>query len=143
MQFCATKLENKDNFSKSDPYYTISKTMGPGHWSEVARSNYIKDTLNPSWPAVTIPVSELCNGDYEKQIKFSVFDHDDMGNNDMVRRNNVAHAMRKERTSSSNSGKRLGFGLTFQKSSVSLGTFPVIGGPEMPVMDLQRSFWFH
>jgi hypothetical protein len=97
MQFCATKLENKDNFSKSDPYYTISKTMGPGHWSEVARSNYIKDTLNPSWPAVTIPVSELCNGDYEKQIKFSVFDHDDMGNNDMVRRNNVAHAMPKER----------------------------------------------
>ena len=83
MQFSGKKLENKDNFSRSDPYYIISKTMGSGHFAEVVRSNVINDSLNPSWDPITIPVSELCNGDYDRQLKITVMDHDSQSH-DMI-----------------------------------------------------------
>ena len=84
MQFTGKKLENKDNFSRSDPYYTISKTMGSGQFVEVIRSNVVNDSLNPSWAPITIRVSDLCNGDYDRQLKIEVMDHDNHGNNDMI-----------------------------------------------------------
>ena len=83
MQFSGRKLENKDNFSKSDPYYIISKTMGSGHFAEVVRSNVINNSLNPSWDPISIPLSELCNGDYDRQLKITVMDHDSQSH-DMI-----------------------------------------------------------
>ena len=83
MQFSGKKLESKDNFSKSDPYYIISKTMGSGHFAEVVRSNVINNSYNPTWDPITIPVSELCNGDYDRQLKITVMDHDSQSH-DMI-----------------------------------------------------------
>ena len=83
MQFSGRKLENKDNFSKSDPYYIISKTMGSGHFAEVVRSNVINNSLNPSWDPISIPLYELCNGDYDRQLKITVMDHDSQSH-DMI-----------------------------------------------------------
>ena len=84
MQFTGQKLEDHDCFGRSDPYFTISKTMGSGHFAEVVRSTVVKNSLNPSWPPITISVSELCGGDYDRQLKIEVLDHDDSGKNDMI-----------------------------------------------------------
>ncbi len=84
LQFSATKLENKDNFSKSDPFFCISKALGPGHWQEVAKSGVVNDSLNPRWPPITIAVNDICNGDFDKQLQVSVWDHDSMGNHDLI-----------------------------------------------------------
>ena len=72
MQLIANKLDDKDKFGKSDPYYVVSKIMAGGQWSVVAKSEYIKNTLNPTWKLMTMPVRELCNGDYDRQLKFDV-----------------------------------------------------------------------
>ena len=76
LQFVANKLDDKDKFGKSDPYYVVSKITGGGQWSVVAKSEHIKNTLNPTWKLMTMPVRELCNGDYDRQLKFDVNDTD-------------------------------------------------------------------
>ena len=72
MQLIANGLDDKDKFGKSDPYYVVSKITGGGQWSVVAKSEHIKNTLNPTWKLMTMPVRELCNGDYDRQLKFDV-----------------------------------------------------------------------
>ena len=108
MQLIANKLDDKDKFGKSDPYYVVSKIMAGGQWSVVAKSEYIKNTLNPTWKLMTMPVRELCNGDYDRQLKFDVtrllsnilfnfslkisisqvYDWDDRGQHDLI---GIAH----------------------------------------------------
>ena len=72
LQLLANGLDDKDKFGKSDPYFVISKIIGGGQWSVVAKSEYIKNTLNPTWKLMTVPVREICNGDYDRELKFDV-----------------------------------------------------------------------
>merc|ERR1712061_351125 len=67
------KLDNKDFFSKSDPYIVISKPVNGG-WTPIRTSESIKDDLNPTWRPFLIYAQEL-PGESEK-IKFEVFDDD-------------------------------------------------------------------
>jgi len=67
------KLDNKDFFSKSDPYIVISKPVNGG-WTPIRTSESIKDDLNPTWRPFLIYEQEL-PGESEK-IKFEVFDDD-------------------------------------------------------------------
>ena len=40
------------------------------------KTEVIKNNLNPEWKEMTVPVSVLCNGDYERTIKVDVYDWD-------------------------------------------------------------------
>ena len=85
MQVAARGLDKKDLFGKSDPYFVISKaSSGHSHWAVVAKSTVVDNTLDPTWPVMEIPVGTLCNGDYSRQLKFEVFDHDNHGNDDLI-----------------------------------------------------------
>ncbi len=84
IQFAAKGLDKKDTFGKSDPFYIISRATGNGQWTVVAKSGVIKNTLNPTWPAVTMHVRELCNGDYDRQLRMDVYDWDDNSDNDLI-----------------------------------------------------------
>lgn len=73
------KLDNKDFFSKSDPYIVISKPVNGG-WIPIRKSETIKDDLNPTWRPFLIYQQEL-PGESEK-IKFEVFDDDGKDSSD-------------------------------------------------------------
>ena len=84
LQLMANKLDKKDTFGKSDPFYNLSKKMPNGQWSLVYKSEVIKNNSNPRWSAMDKPITELCNGDYERELKVEIFDYDSTGQNDLI-----------------------------------------------------------
>ena len=83
-QLMGYKLDSKDMFGKSDPYYNLCKKMSNGQWSLVYKSEVIKNNSNPKWLALNKPVTEICNGDYDRELKVEVFDYDSSGENDLI-----------------------------------------------------------
>ena len=84
MQFSGEKLDKKDFFGKSDPYYVISKGSSSGKWVVVHKSEVIKNTLNPSWKPINISVRNLCNNKKERALKIDVYDWNSNGSPDMI-----------------------------------------------------------
>lgn len=86
VQLAGVTLKNKDLFSKSDPYYTISRVNGHGkplgqpiHKSEVCRNN-----LNPNWQPFTTSVQRFCDGDYHQPLRIDVYDFDTTDRADLM-----------------------------------------------------------
>ncbi|XP_035168884.1 copine-5-like, partial [Oxyura jamaicensis] len=48
------------------------------------KTEVVRNTLNPVWPAFAIPVRALCNGDYDRAIKVEVYDWDRDGSHDFI-----------------------------------------------------------
>jgi hypothetical protein len=86
LQFRAEKLDKKDFFGKSDPFYIIHKTapMGGQNWSLVKRSEVIMKNLNPTWVPFEISSRDLCNTDHERALKIDIFDWDSDGSHDYI-----------------------------------------------------------
>ena len=64
-----TKLDKKDIFCKSDPYIEIKIQNARGEYENVVyKSAHLMNTLNPVWPAFTISLTELCNGDTTRPV---------------------------------------------------------------------------
>lgn len=85
IQFRAEKLDKKDLFGKSDPFFVVSKFMPTnGQYSIVYRSEYIKNNLNPTWKPFKIKVRDLCNCDYDRGLKIDVYDWDSNGKHDLI-----------------------------------------------------------
>ena len=84
VQFAAENLDKKDFFGKSDPYVVISKGFSNGKFVKVHETEVIKNTLNPTWKPFNIPVRTLCNNDYDRELKFDVYDWNSSGNSDFI-----------------------------------------------------------
>ena len=86
MQLRAEKLDKKDFFGKSDPYFVISKSAGSSgqKWSVVKRSEVIMKNLSPTWAPFEISAKLLCNGDHSRPLKFDVYDWDSDGSHDYI-----------------------------------------------------------
>ena len=76
--------DKKDFLGKSDPYLVISRGNPDGSWSTVHRTEVIKNTLTPTWRVFSIRIQTLCNGDYDRQLKFECYDWDDGTNDDLI-----------------------------------------------------------
>ena len=83
-QFAAKGLDKKDFFGKSDPFFVISKSTSSGQFVVVRKSEVIKNDLNPAWRQMVIPVRDLCNNDYERALRFDVYDWDSDGSHDLI-----------------------------------------------------------
>ena len=83
-QLAGRKLTNKDTFSKSDPFFVVSKKAPSGAMIRVKTSEMIRNNLSPVWASVKLKVNHLCNGDYNKPIQVDVYDHDAGGNHDLI-----------------------------------------------------------
>ena len=44
----------------------------------------VQDNANPQWQATEISSGKLCNGDWNRSLKFEVFDYDYDGNHDYI-----------------------------------------------------------
>jgi len=84
LQFEAEKLDKKDMFGKSDPYFEISRVNESGDFSVVFRSEVISNTLNPNWKQFKIETRSLCNGDYDRTLQIDVLDKDNDGSSDLI-----------------------------------------------------------
>lgn len=84
LHFRASHLDKKDFFGKSDPYLQISRVNEDGSYTVVHRTEVVKKTLNPTWQPFMITARSLCNGDYDRSIKFECFDWDSDGGHDFI-----------------------------------------------------------
>ena len=82
--FRGTKLDKKDFFGKSDPFVEISRENADGSWSAVHKTEVVMKTLNPTWKPFSVPVRILCNGDYERRLRFTCYDWDSDGSHDLI-----------------------------------------------------------
>ena len=84
LTFEAKNLDNKDTFSKSDPFLEISRANESGEFSLVHRTEVVDNNLSPAWEPFQKDVSALCNGDYDRVLKVEVFDDEDGGDHKLI-----------------------------------------------------------
>jgi len=84
ISFEGQNLDKKDFFGKSDPYFEICKTTESNDCTVVFRSEVKRNTLNPVWNQFSIESRNLCNGDYDRQLRIDVYDADDDGSHDLI-----------------------------------------------------------
>lgn len=76
MGLSGRNLKDHDAFSKSDPYFTLSRPSPTGAFSLVRNSETKKNTLNPDWSDIMASEMEMCGGDRDLNLKLEVYDDD-------------------------------------------------------------------
>ncbi|XP_066578261.1 copine-6-like, partial [Amia ocellicauda] len=84
LQFRAQKLDNKDLFSKSDPFLEIYKVSGDKTEQLVTRTEVVKNDLSPQWQPFTLSLHSLCSGDPQRSLRLVVRDFDSSGKHDFI-----------------------------------------------------------
>lgn len=84
IQFMAHALDRKDFLGKSDPYYLLKKKMPNGNWALVYKSEFVERDVSPIWNTMEKTVVEICSGDYDRELKIKIYDHDKRGNDDLI-----------------------------------------------------------
>uniref|UniRef100_G3PT78 Copine VII n=1 Tax=Gasterosteus aculeatus aculeatus TaxID=481459 RepID=G3PT78_GASAC len=84
LSFCAKKLDDKDLFSKSDPFLEIYRINDDETEQLVHRTEVIKNNLNPVWEPFKVSLISLCSCDEERKLKCLVWDYDSRGKHDFI-----------------------------------------------------------
>jgi len=85
VQFRAKKLANKDGlFGRSDPYIVCNRMRETGGWTAVWKSEVIMNDLNPVWSTAKLPLTQICNGDPQRPLRFEIYDYDKRGDHDYM-----------------------------------------------------------
>ncbi|XP_074570100.1 protein BONZAI 3 [Curcuma longa] len=80
--FRCSKLENKDVFSKSDPFLQISKAVESGITVPVCKTEVVNNDLNPIWKPVTLRMQQL--GSKENPLIIECFDFNANGKHEQL-----------------------------------------------------------
>ncbi|KAG5842395.1 copine-4 isoform X1 [Anguilla rostrata] len=84
LSFSARKLDDKDFFSKSDPFLEIFRMNNDGTGSLVHRTETVMNNLNPVWKTFKVSLNTLCSGDHDRELKCTVWDWDSNGKHDFI-----------------------------------------------------------
>ncbi|KAJ6666467.1 hypothetical protein lerEdw1_020190 [Lerista edwardsae] len=84
LSFSARKLDDKDFFSKSDPFLEIFRMNDDATQQLVHRTEVIMNNLNPAWKSFKVSVNSLCSGDQDRRLKCIVWDWDSNGKHDFI-----------------------------------------------------------
>ncbi|XP_075683234.1 copine-4 [Rhinoderma darwinii] len=84
LSFSARKLDDKDFFSKSDPFLETFRMNDDGTQQLVHRTEFIMNNLNPAWKTFKVSVNSLCSGDHDRKLKCIVWDWDSNGKHDFI-----------------------------------------------------------
>ncbi|XP_053528201.1 copine-7 [Artibeus jamaicensis] len=84
LSFRAQKLDDKDVFSKSDPFLELYRVNEDQSRQLVHRTEVVKDNLSPVWEPFKVSLSALCSGDEARPLKGLVWDHDTRGKHDFI-----------------------------------------------------------
>ncbi|XP_062842094.1 copine-4 [Trichomycterus rosablanca] len=84
LSFSARKLDDKDFFSKSDPFLEIYRVNDDHTQQLVYRTETVMNNLNPVWKTFKTSLNCLCSGDHDRILKCSVWDWDSNGKHDFI-----------------------------------------------------------
>ncbi|XP_069491685.1 copine-7 isoform X2 [Ambystoma mexicanum] len=84
LSFCAKKLDDKDLFSKSDPFLEIYRVNDDQTEQLVYRTEVIKNNLNPVWESFKVSLSSLCCCEEQRKLRCLVWDYDSRGKHDFI-----------------------------------------------------------
>ncbi|XP_061442405.1 copine-4 isoform X1 [Rhineura floridana] len=84
LSFSARKLDDKDFFSKSDPFLEIFRMNDDATQQLVHRTEVVMNNLNPAWKSFKVSVNSLCSGDQDRRLKCIVWDWDSNGKHDFI-----------------------------------------------------------
>ncbi|XP_060916296.1 copine-4 [Labrus mixtus] len=84
LSFSARKLDDKDFFSKSDPFLEIFRINDDGTESLVHRTETVMNNLSPVWKSFKVSLNTLCSGDQDRELKCTVWDWDSNGKHDFI-----------------------------------------------------------
>uniref|UniRef100_A0A8C0ZC34 Copine 4 n=3 Tax=Passeriformes TaxID=9126 RepID=A0A8C0ZC34_CYACU len=72
LSFSARKLDDKDFFSKSDPFLEIFRVNDDATQQLVHRTEVVMNNLNPAWKTFKVSVNSLCSGDQDRRLKVAI-----------------------------------------------------------------------
>uniref|UniRef100_A0A3Q3DEK0 Copine IVa n=1 Tax=Hippocampus comes TaxID=109280 RepID=A0A3Q3DEK0_HIPCM len=72
LSFSARKLDDKDFFSKSDPFLEIYRLNEDATLQLVYRTETVMNNLNPVWKTFKVSLNSLCNGDHERKLQVAI-----------------------------------------------------------------------
>ena len=78
------KLDDKDFWSKSDPFYVINRLREDGQLLPVYRSEVIDNNLNPMWRSFSISIQTLCNSDPHMPLIIECWDDESSGRHQFI-----------------------------------------------------------
>uniref|UniRef100_A0A6Q2YMZ7 C2 domain-containing protein n=1 Tax=Esox lucius TaxID=8010 RepID=A0A6Q2YMZ7_ESOLU len=84
LSFSARKLDDKDFFSKSDPFLEIFRINDDSSLQLVHRTETVMNNLNPVWKTFKTSLNSLCSGDHDRPLKCTVWDWDSNGKHDFI-----------------------------------------------------------
>ncbi|XP_066483153.1 copine-6 [Tiliqua scincoides] len=84
LEFHGQELDDKDFFSKSDPFLEIYKVNSKETEQLAWRTEVVKNNLSPHWQPFRISLQSLCSCDPDKSIRCVIYDHDSSGKHDYI-----------------------------------------------------------
>ncbi|KAL8177188.1 UNVERIFIED_CONTAM: Copine-6 [Gekko kuhli] len=84
LEFHGQELDDKDFFSKSDPFLEIYKVNSNNTEQLVWRTEVVKNNLSPQWESFRVSLQSLCSCDPDKTIRCVIYDHDSSGKHDYI-----------------------------------------------------------
>uniref|UniRef100_A0A2P2HZT6 Copine-8-like n=1 Tax=Hirondellea gigas TaxID=1518452 RepID=A0A2P2HZT6_9CRUS len=84
ISYCASGLDKKDTFGKSDPFLVFRRQNQDKSYTIVHKTEVIKKSLDPVWAPMVLPITLLCAGDENRNIKIECYDADDNGKHDLI-----------------------------------------------------------
>ncbi|KAD5507740.1 hypothetical protein R6Q59_031479 [Mikania micrantha] len=112
LTFRCSDLENKDYFSKSDPFLVISKHVASGATVPICRTEVLKNNLKPEWKPIFINTSQV--GSKDSPLIIECFNFNSNGKHDMLGKAEKSLA-ELEKLSSSKQGESLYLPITIGK----------------------------
>ncbi|KAM3410088.1 hypothetical protein ACQJBY_002374 [Aegilops geniculata] len=82
MQFHCLNLDNKDTFSKSDPFLRVSRLSESAVAIPICKTEVIKNNLNPVWRPITLTSQQYSSKD--DPLLVECFDFDASGNHELI-----------------------------------------------------------
>ncbi|XP_070254464.1 copine-7 isoform X3 [Myotis yumanensis] len=84
LSFRAQKLDDKDVFSKSDPFLELYRVNDDQSEQLVYRTEVVKNNLSPVWEPFKVSLNSLCSCEESRPLKCLVWDHDSRGKHDFI-----------------------------------------------------------
>ncbi|XP_058752914.1 protein BONZAI 3-like [Vicia villosa] len=80
--FRCSHLDNKDRFSKSDPFLRISRVVETGGSVPICKTEVIDNNLNPKWKPLCLSVQQF--GSKDNPLVIECFDFNSSGNHVLI-----------------------------------------------------------
>eukprot|EP00285_Hemiselmis_virescens_P006655 CAMPEP_0173380784 /NCGR_PEP_ID=MMETSP1356-20130122/3399_1 /TAXON_ID=77927 ORGANISM="Hemiselmis virescens, Strain PCC157" /NCGR_SAMPLE_ID=MMETSP1356 /ASSEMBLY_ACC=CAM_ASM_000847 /LENGTH=535 /DNA_ID=CAMNT_0014334489 /DNA_START=50 /DNA_END=1654 /DNA_ORIENTATION=+ len=84
LRIAGARLVSKDWMGKGDKYLVIKRQRGDGNFEEVCKTEVVKNSKDPSWQPLEIPMSQLNLGKMETPILLEVMDWNSVSAHDFI-----------------------------------------------------------